>query len=442
MDRKVEKYGWLFFIVLAFLVRLSFGICSEFWFEDEKNVYLLGLKFFTSKTWPYFGPDVVYTSTQIPGALQALLVGLPFYLFQSAEAPYILLNILSMAGLLILASYIVKLTSVNRYIVYGWLLFCPWTIFFSTNIINPSYVLLPSVLFFISVFELYPGTKKGFWPERTCFFFIGLSYFWIFQIHLSWVILSPVVIYAFYLVSRPFNFKRIFIDAVFCLIGSSLMLALVVPTFYRYGLLNMGSNSVFNPSGFKDLFDIMFKVLAFASTEVPRFIGHNTKERISFALKYYWAAPFIIVCLAMNIVQLISLVIGYFRKVSLSGWAFTKYFSILMIGLLYISFLFSVKGPSAHTFYVLFPLVSIYAFYCWQKYLNRKFWKTAAMITIVSCVVLGLSVSTDKYGRSSMYAHRDGGTGKELVSSALSTNDHTKFGKRRCEIDLSYLNCY
>ena len=94
-----KKYWFLFFIIFAFLLRLIFGLCSEFWFEDELQIYLLGLKFFTTGHWPYFGPDVVYTHSQITGALQALLVGVPFYFYKAASAPYVLLNILSVASL-------------------------------------------------------------------------------------------------------------------------------------------------------------------------------------------------------------------------------------------------------------------------------------------------------------------------------------------------------
>ena len=83
-------------VIILFLIffpmRLAFGLFSEFWFEDELQIYLVGLKFYTTGHWPFYGPDVVYTHYQIPGALQGLLVGIPFYIMQIPEAPYILLN--------------------------------------------------------------------------------------------------------------------------------------------------------------------------------------------------------------------------------------------------------------------------------------------------------------------------------------------------------------
>ncbi len=77
------------FLVLAFLLRLAFGVTSDFWGDDEHQIYLIGLKFFTTGVWPDFGPDVVYTQTQVPGGLQGLLIAGPLWLVQQPEAPYV-----------------------------------------------------------------------------------------------------------------------------------------------------------------------------------------------------------------------------------------------------------------------------------------------------------------------------------------------------------------
>ena len=107
---------------LAFLFRLGFGLCSEFWFEDEKQIYLIGLKFYSTGEWPYFGPDVTNT-IQIPGALQGLMVGLPFYVLRIPEAPYVLLNAISFAALCFFAWYCTKrLPDIPKWIVWTWML--------------------------------------------------------------------------------------------------------------------------------------------------------------------------------------------------------------------------------------------------------------------------------------------------------------------------------
>ena len=73
------------FLSAAFVYRLLLGLRGA-WGEDPRQIYLIGLKFFTTGSWPYFGPDVVYTTSQIPGALQGVLVGVPLFLVPIPES--------------------------------------------------------------------------------------------------------------------------------------------------------------------------------------------------------------------------------------------------------------------------------------------------------------------------------------------------------------------
>ena len=73
-------------LVALFLFRLLFGLSSEFFFEDETQIYLMGLRYYATGAWPYFGADVVWTRSEIPGALQALLGALGQWVFVSRTA--------------------------------------------------------------------------------------------------------------------------------------------------------------------------------------------------------------------------------------------------------------------------------------------------------------------------------------------------------------------
>ena len=64
-------------LVALFAFRLGFGLSSEFFFEDETQIFLIGLRHYTTGQWPYFGPDIVWTKSEIPGALQGLLISVP-----------------------------------------------------------------------------------------------------------------------------------------------------------------------------------------------------------------------------------------------------------------------------------------------------------------------------------------------------------------------------
>ena len=96
---------WRIALILAacFLFRLFFGLSREFFFEDQTQIFLLGFRYYATAAWPFFGPDVVWTRSEIPGALQALLIGLPLRLLPIPEAPFVLLNLLSFAAICALA---------------------------------------------------------------------------------------------------------------------------------------------------------------------------------------------------------------------------------------------------------------------------------------------------------------------------------------------------
>src|SRR6266545_1294252 len=149
-------------LVALFAFRLAFGLSSEFFFEDETQIFLNGLRYYTTGQWPYFGPDVVWTKSEIPGALQGVLVGAPLYIVAAPESPFVLLNLLSFAALAGLAWYATRrVPTAPRWLVWGWFMSVPWTLQFSTHIINPSYVLPAAVVFFLGFFESIPALAVG-----------------------------------------------------------------------------------------------------------------------------------------------------------------------------------------------------------------------------------------------------------------------------------------
>src|SRR5205809_7070366 len=152
---RVRAVRWLPLLALLAVFRLAFGLSREFFFEDETQVFLLGLRYYATGAWPYFGPDVVWTRSEIPGAMQALLVGVPLRILPIPEAPFVLLNLLSCAAIAALAWYTCRQPPNHpRWLIWGWFLTIPWTLQFSAHIINTSYILAPSILFFLGFFEV------------------------------------------------------------------------------------------------------------------------------------------------------------------------------------------------------------------------------------------------------------------------------------------------
>lgn len=186
--------AWVCALAALFAFRLLFELTREFFFEDETQFFLIGLRHYATGVWPYFGPDVVWTKSEIPGAMQALLVSVPLRLWAVPEAPFILINVLSFSALAAMAWYITaRLPQIPRWLVWGWLMTVPWTLEYGTHIINPSYLLAPAVLFFLGFFEAVPVFRIDKIQGPVAFAMMGAATIFALQIHMSWPLLLPYV---------------------------------------------------------------------------------------------------------------------------------------------------------------------------------------------------------------------------------------------------------
>jgi hypothetical protein len=360
--------------------------------------------------------------------LQGLLTGLPFYLWPVPEAPFILLNLLSTASLCLLAHYINKrIPGIPAWFVWIWILTCPWAMNFSTHIVNPSYVLPAAIVFFIAFMESVPALRAGYLRHRITFFLMGISLLWIFQLHLSWVLLLPFIIFSLFVTLRK-GWKEAGISALLFLAGSLLGGVTLIPTLIKYGLAagsgGTASNIILNWKNLGDIFTVLTRYLSFASFEVPRFIGGHTSGRLEFLQRYIWASPFIVFVFIMGLVQPVWMVIAAFLRNGLQGFKATRLLAALAFLLTWISFLFSVKDPSSHTFYVMFPVIMIYSFYCWKPLLERRWVRALAAAMLFSGLVFHSVLMYDKFHKESMYTNRS------IPLKALQEKNYHIFGER------------
>jgi hypothetical protein len=433
LNQRRRRLVFVFLLLLAFLFRLGFGLCSQFLDEDTKQIYLLGLKFYATGAWPYFGPDVTPT-IQIPGALQGLVVGLPFHLLPIPEAPYVLLNILSFASLCFFAWYCGKrLPEIPKWFVWSWLLTAPWTLNLSTHIYNPSYVLPGAILFFVGAIETYPFLGRGLVSRPRANFMMGISLCWIMQFHLSWVVLVPYVVLSFYFQFRKPGPGALSSFAWFA--GGALITgSFLLPTFIKYGLAaGMGSTNETVGLNSENLLrhlniveGVLGRFISFASFELPRFIGSNTAARLAFMRQNLWLVPFVVFLTLVGILQSIALLVLWFKKNHPhKDWKAVKYFTLATVALLYFSFLFSMKAPVSHTFYVTFPVAMLYSLYCWSEFLKRRGWQTFAKVFIVCGLIFDIGLAASNLRQVSIYRERD------KVVEAIRAKDFRLLGERR-----------
>ncbi|MCA1621950.1 MAG: hypothetical protein LC795_22285 [Acidobacteria bacterium] len=426
--RPARRRLFVALLAAAFLFRLGYGLCGQFQDADTKQVYLLGLKFYATGAWPYFGPDVVWGEMQIPGALQALLVGLPLYALPLAEAPYVLLGLVSFASLCLFAWYCQRrLPSLPRWFVWGWLLTSPWTLNLSTVIYNPSYMLAGGILFFVGALEVFPVTRRRLLPPRLANASMGFALFWSMQLHLSWVVLAPYALAALALQFRE-GARRGLAALAWFAAGAAPAAALLVPTYLKYGPgAGATAGSVrFNPENLSALWGILTRTLSFASFEVPRFMGAHTEARLDVIREQPWLAPFALFLVAVGVAQVAALLASWFvRRHTQSDWRAVKYLALFNVVLLYASFLFSIKPPQSNHLYVTLPLPVLYAFYCWDRLLARRRWRGLAAAVLACGVVFHAGLAAYNFSHVSLYVDR------RAVQAAIDERNYHILGGRR-----------
>lgn len=433
LNKRSRRLIFLFLLLLGFLFRLGFGLCSSFQDEDIKQIYLLGLKFYTTNAWPYFGPDVTAT-IQIPGALQALVVGLPFHLLPVPEAPYLLVNLLSFFSLCFFAWYCARrLPKIPKWFVWSWLLTAPWTLYVSTQPYNPSYVLPAAILFFVGAIETYPFLSRDLVPRHWANFMMGISLFWTMQFHLSWVVLVPFVALSFYLQFRKLG-RGAFPSIAWFVAGAIVPLSFLVPTFIKYGFAaGLGSTNEAVQFNYQNVLrnlniveGVLGRFLSFASFELPRFIGANTAARLAFMKQNPWLIPLIVLLTPVGILQSVALLVLWFRKKrTQKDWQTVRYFTLATVLLLYLCFLFSMKLPVSHTFYITLPVAMLYSFYCWNEYLKKPGWQTVAKVFIICGLLFDIGLAASNYRQVSIFRERN------KIQEAIKAKDYRLLGERR-----------
>jgi hypothetical protein len=421
-----KKRFFLLFIFLLLILRTAYGLVTEIWSPDEMQILLLGLKFYTSHDWPFFGPFVVYNFYQIPGALQALLTGGPLFLFPFAETPFIFLSLITFLALCLLSWYIEKrVTGLPWWLIWGLVMALPWSVQFGTRIINPSYELVFSVLFFIGFFELMPLYKEKLISPGLASFMVGISLVCMLQLQLSWVLLLPFVlaILIFLLSNRSLRLNHAGMFSLGLLAG----LLTLIPTLHVYGFSaynGAASYVVFQTENLLRFVDILIRFLSFSTYEVSYFLGKPSDRFMEMRL-YPWMMPSSFLLLGFGFIQVAFFIVSFFLKRNQPDWKFVKWLSFSTVIVICLYFLFSSKGPSSHTFYILYPVSLIYSMFCYQYIFQKKprLFKIVFIVVLLSGAVYMTGMARYKYEFRSLYVDR------ERIQKAIDKKDYTLAGK-------------
>ncbi len=429
-----NKRKYILLFLALFLFRTAFGLSQPFFSPDEIQTYLIGLKWYCHGGWPYFGPDLLVTETgfhtQIPGPLEAWVVGYPLVICPIPEAPFLFLNLLTTGVIGLLALYLSKrLPEIPFPFLFAWIALLPWNLHESTNIINPSFLLIGSTLFFLGFLEAVPSLSKDYLPPAVAFALMGFGLFWDMQFHQSWVLLPPFVILALALRLRDKRFHFVH-DFVAFLVGAAPLAALLAPTYLKYGFAQGTSgfqlSRLFNPDNFKAFPVILGRFLSLPCFETLRFIGTGTAERRDFLVHSFWIILPGLFMVLMGWLQPLSLfALGWFRdKKHPDSWTITK-IALFAFLLVWLSFWFTSKEPLAHIYYILMPLLTVYSIYAWSRWASHRAWRIFAVVCIIANLWFEAGYLARMLKTQSLY------TDRAKVAKAIGQKDDRILGERR-----------
>jgi hypothetical protein len=465
------KWLFLFFFLWAFRTIFALYTAPVAPLIDEAQTYLVGLKCYTTGTWPYFGPDVNGAenpgfNSQVPGALEGLLIGLPFYLLPIPEMPFILVALLSTLGAALLAWYIQKrLPQLSPGYLFVWIAITPWSLFEGAHVINPAFIFLPSVLFFIGFMETLPFFSLRWLTPFRSNAFMGFSLFWIMQFHFSYVYFIPLAAFSLFhqmltayrntysaaetsispktakkenvekilnhSIKRPFFSWRLGAKPFFYFfLGSLPMLALMVPTFIKYGLMrtNVVSGFIvpFNWENVTQGLTLLARFLSLVCFELPRFLGDHTNTRISFLTSHpFLTLPGVILWMTGLLQPIVLLAFWFKKKHPTPGWKEIKWFLLLVFLLVWVSFWFTSKNPVSHIYMCFYPWLMLYSCYCWSLFAGNPKWKLAVKVFLVMGLYFQLGYTMAVSPEYSIYTQR------AAMAKALHEKNYHLFGERR-----------
>ena len=427
--RKPTSATFLACCLALTLWRSLYGLSQNFWHEDVVQIYLLGLKYFTTSLWPFFGPDIVHTNQQIPGALQALLIGIPLKVIPQPEAPFVLVNLLSIAGIILLAWYLSRRFAGYRFLLLVfWLATLPSTLQFSTNTYNPSYLLFPSCVFFVAWYESQSRFRTLNLNATLIGAMIGFAVMFTFQLHMSWPLFFPFVVTGLFLPDPSLGRRPLILGFIAGAATSSLCL---IPTILTFGLESLwtagASNTAVHFEQLREAPTILTRYLSLGSYE---FFGFNLSASLSDRRAFIMAQPLLFLCAAVMLAGLfwqvyltLAMMVSYARSRTARYSEYTLF--IVVFCWIVTLFLLTPRPPAVRNFYLLFPVVVLAVLRMFQN-VGRDILVGRILITLVaSSLLFHTLVGAALFPQISLYKDR------RRISGAIESGDYRILGERR-----------
>lgn len=382
------------FILFLFLCRLFLGIQINFSHEDYTQVYLIGLENAFSGHWSYWGPDVVWSRTRLPGAMLGLLVGIPLRLTENQYAPIILSNLISCAGLILLSLYAKRrFPSLSLYFLLALFLLSPFMLFNGVVLLNTAYLIFSGAILFIVVTELFIYRNDLLWNEVYYFLALGFALLFTFQLHLSWVMFLPFILVLFYL-EWARNPKLWWKSLSFFILGSSIASLTLFPTLFTYGsVLLTGSedNIHVNMQRWSRVFDLFIRYAGIATFDINQKLNFIDL----FTAKSWMNVMLLWIIKVFSLFQFIGFCISfYFFKKNV---AFRKSVLLFFLTLVmaFVLYMISNKHMEMRTYILLYPIPIWLALYAYTYLMDYRYIKSIiyALLAVVFLTSIGIAMT-------------------------------------------------
>ena len=423
--KNTNKYLVVIFILLCLLLRIFIGIQINFSHVDYEQIYLIGLEYAFNDNWSFWGPDVVWSKTRLPGAMQGILAGVPIQLFKHPYSPIILSNIISFAGLMLLAFYAkIRFEKLSIYFLIALFSLLPFTLFNGVVVLNTCYLIFSGAILFICVTELFSYRNNMLLNPLIYFFSMGFCLMFTYQLHLTWVMFFPFILVLFYLEGvkqRKLLFKLIMAFLIGCVLPS----LTVLPTFIKYGseIMNgSGGNLQLELLRIFDLFDLMIRFMGTATIDILQSLGFITL----FSDSGLVGSTLLIFVKVIAIIQFIGICITLYFVEKTAEFKKTLLLFLLASLMSTILFMLSNKHLQIRTYILLFPIPIWLSLYCYSYLIRFKWSKKLLLIPIVTIFItligIGSSNFNNKYSFKSV---------EEKLNNSIENKDPYQFAKRR-----------
>jgi len=426
MNGLKEHKGLMWLIIIGLMIfRIFIGLQTNFSHEDYEQIFLIGLENAYSGEWSYWGPDVVWSETRLPGALQGLLIGIPLKIFNSAYAPIILSNIISGAGLILMAFFAKsRFPKFSINFLLALFLLLPAYLRDGTVLLNTSYLIFSGALLFIAVFELFVYDETIWFKNRSVYFFgIGFSLVFTYQLHLSWVMILPYLLVVLFLEQkRNGGWAK---NLGYFLLGAILPALLLLPTLIHFGgniYSNATGNTTFNASRLLQIVDFILRYFSFASFDII----HTADPYVLAAEKSNLVKGMIWCAKIFGIVQFVVIVVSLFfverskefkRLILLFG--LTVVMSVILYSI-------SKKHLSARTYILIYAIPLWLSLYAYDYLLRFRWFKPTIYAGIVAVLFAYVGIGLTNYQDTYSFKAYE-----EKIHQAMENENAALFGKRR-----------